>query len=77
MIYRTPFLQDFDNFIITFGIFKDILYLNDNINVPCRYLVIGDKCNTCNHNGLAFLFDSKTKKLIGKNGKINNINDWE
>jgi len=35
MIYRTPFLQDFDNFIITFGIFKDILYLNDNINVPC------------------------------------------
>lgn len=77
MIYKTPFLQDFDNVISSFGDSGEITYLNNTINVFYVPTIVGDICKTCTYSGFGYVFDKKTKKLLGKNGKINNINDWK
>lgn len=76
-IHKTPFLQDYDNVVSTFANDEDTIFFEYEINYSIKPIIVGDKCSTCNYPGPGLLFDKKTKKLLGKNGKINDINDWK
>jgi hypothetical protein len=76
MIYKTPFLQDYDNVISTFANEEDAIYFDEVINLPIWLNVVDKICKTCDYSGIGLLFDKKTKKLMTY-GKINDINDWK
>jgi hypothetical protein len=62
-IYSTPFLKNFDQFILVFGEPNQIQKRNNKISFYYDPHVIGD-CETCHYQGYYYVFDETTKKIL-------------
>lgn len=76
MIYKTPFLQDFENVVSTFANGEDAIYFDEEINSGISFHIVDDLCKTCIYQGIGLIFDKKSRKLIAY-GKINDVNNWK
>ena len=63
-IYSTPFLQDYDSFIATFGIPSDERIIKNKVYVIYNRHVIDDPCQTCVHDLFGYTFDVESRKLL-------------
>jgi hypothetical protein len=63
-IYSTPFLQDYNNFIAVFGEPSIVQEVGDKMTITYSKSVIGDPCQTCNHDLFGYTFDKSSQKLL-------------
>lgn len=63
-VYNTPFLQDYENFLITFGKPDNIQVVRDRIFITYTRFVVDNPCEACQHDLFAFTFDKKSKRLL-------------
>ena len=62
-IYDTPYLQDYNRFIAVFGPTENVYPAGDKIHIAYYPVLLGDPCETCQHDGFGFFFDRNTHKL--------------
>ncbi len=63
-IYETPYLQDYNNFVTVFGESDNLWESDDRIKITYFQSVVGNSCETCQHDAFGYVFDAKTKKLL-------------
>ncbi len=63
-IYSTPFLQDYNNFIAVFGEPSIVQEVGNKVTITYSKSVIGDPCQTCNHDLFGYTFDKSSQKLL-------------
>lgn len=63
-IYETPFLQKYEQFISVFGEPERYHDLGSKIMINYIPSVIGDSCETCNHDAFGYVFDKESKELL-------------
>lgn len=63
-IYETPFLQNYKNFTMVFGKPSITQNVGNKLIVTYSRTVIGDSCQTCNHDLFGFTFDKPSQKLL-------------
>ena len=63
-LYEVPFLQEYNQFISTFGVPRERQIVKGKIIIAYIPSVFGDPCQTCQHFGFTYTFDEKSKKLL-------------
>ena len=63
-LYETPFLQKYDQFVSVFGEPERYHDMGNKIMINYIPSVIGDSCETCNHDAFGYIFDKASKELL-------------
>ena len=63
-VHKTPFLQQYGNFISTFGEPEDVFQEPGKFSIAYWESVVDDPCATCNHQGFGYSFDAMSLRLL-------------
>lgn len=63
-IYDTKFLDNYNSIVYTFGEPSQIHTTENRILISYFPKVINPNCSTCTYDGLGYVFDKNTKKLL-------------